>query len=125
MAEKKNNLEEVIKAAIDNVENDRQELDTFIAALVSESNARPATEANEFGAQKMVLKKHDIATLMAKQYEVKAKMNDQLIKLASIIQKRDAVTSNDDDDFINNFKSDSFYDKIEEEVVFGSGKDED
>lgn len=117
-------LDHLIKKALENAEEDRNEINKFIANLLKESIQRPSNTKNEFGDSVQTLKNHELAPLLIKQYETKIKANEQLIKLASILQKREGAKSQEDEDFLLNFDSGDFYEKLEEEEKVVSKKEE-
>lgn len=118
-------LEKLIEKAMANAESDRAELNKFIANLLKESISRPNTAKDEFGNKIEVLKNHELAPLLVKQYETKIKANEQLIKLANILQKDRVTRSREDDSLLESFDPDDLYEDIEnEEHVLKFSKEE-
>lgn len=124
MSNSQSKLDKLIEQAMNNAVDDRDEINKFIANLLKESLSRPNKKKDEFGHDEMVLKNHELAPLLIKQYETKLKANEQLIKLANILQKDRAARSKEEEDFLDSFDADNMYESIEsEEVVLSIDED--
>lgn len=77
--------EELVEIALANATEDREEIDDHIIDLEQEASGR-----------KSDIKYHDMAKLMAKYYEAKQRANEQIVKLANILQKREKVKEDED-----------------------------
>ena len=109
---------EVIQETIQNIKSDRDRIISHISTISSEIKGEEGVE--KVSSTRMAYK--DMGPTLVKMFEGLQRTNEQLIKVAGVMQKEVKLTPPDEEE---DFDSDEIYENLEEEKNNGKESSDD